>query len=82
MIDGFSDRALRRCVIVSGCLAALSFGAAMVVFPGGAYNPAMRMLSTLALGKFLYLITGELIHKVLGKHKEVGNSAKPAHHLI
>ena len=47
MIDGFSDRALRRCVIVFGCLAALSFGAAMAVFPGGAYNPAMRMLSAL-----------------------------------
>ena len=47
MIDGFSDRTLRRCVIVFGCLAALSFGAAMAVFPGGAYNPAMRMLSTL-----------------------------------
>ena len=47
MFVGFSDRALRRCVIVFGCLAALSFGAAMAVFPGGAYNLAMRMLSTL-----------------------------------
>jgi hypothetical protein len=31
MFVGFFDRILRRCVIVSGCLAALSFGAAMVV---------------------------------------------------
>ena len=42
-----SDAILCRCAVVSGCLAALFFGAAMVVFPGRAYNPAMRMLSAL-----------------------------------
>ena len=55
MFVGFFDRALRRCVIVFGCLAALSFGAAMAVFPDGTYNPAMRMLS--ALGRSV--IAGE-----------------------
>lgn len=47
MFVGLSDRTLRRCIVVFGCLAALSFGAAIVVFPDGTYNPAMRMLSTL-----------------------------------
>jgi hypothetical protein len=47
MIVGLSDRTLRRCIVVFGCLAALSFGVAIVVFPDGTYNPAMRMLSTL-----------------------------------
>jgi MFS family permease len=47
MSGSFSDRVLRRCVVVFGCLAALLFGAAMAVFPGGTYNPAMRMLSAL-----------------------------------
>jgi hypothetical protein len=55
MFVGFFDRALHRCVIVFGCLAALSFAAAMAVFPGGTYNPAMRMLS--ALGRSV--IAGE-----------------------
>ena len=47
MSDFFSDRVLHRCVVAFGCLAALLFGAAMAVFPGGTYNPAMRMLSAL-----------------------------------
>ena len=47
MSGSFSDRVLCRCVVVFGCLAALLFGAAMAVFPGGTYNPAMRMLSAL-----------------------------------
>ena len=47
MMSFISDRTLRRCVIVFGSLAALSFGAAMVVFPSGTYNPTMKMLSTL-----------------------------------
>ena len=43
----FSISALRNRVLVFGVLAACFFGLGMAVFPGGTYNPAMRMLSAL-----------------------------------